>query len=337
MRLLRDILVWILLIVLAVISVMGAMVLFPTTWGPFLRMSRAAMAVVDTYRAMDLLFWVFVGLFFATVLTLMLTIRIRPARTQIEVQMKDGRVIIMDSAIKKYVRTALADVPGIAARRIDLRQKRGKLFVDILAQVRSHEPLPDIEERTIAKVKDSLSSHLGITQIGGVHVVISDLHVIERPETQTQPYDEPAPYRPSPAQVGAAPVETMAPRAEDRGDVVSLGLIAAAENEGMASSAAAAEALVPGGTNATAQPEAAPEAAGEAGDAPPRRGLFARWRRDKSDASAEVEAASGDPIPSEAAASEQDVPAEFDEPEPAASAGSNEKPASDGGKSPSVY
>jgi hypothetical protein len=270
MRLLRDTFVWLLLIMLAAVCVVGAMALLPTEWGPFMRVKASGLAVVATYKAGHLLFWIFVGVLFALLLTLMLTIRLRPARTQIEVQMKDGRVVIMDSAIKKYVRTALADVPGIAARRIDLRQRRGKLFVDIHAQVRSHEPLPQIEERTIAKVKESLASHLGITQLGGVHVVIGDLQVLPRmePDGDAGPVE---PYRP-----GAQPAEPPAPaRAEDRGDVVSLGLIAAAENEGMTSSAAAAEALVP------LEPEPDADTRETVDEAVPRRGLFARWRKDK--------------------------------------------------------
>lgn len=177
MKTLRNAVVVLLLVILAAFTVVGAMATLPWEAGPLLRVRETGLSIIQVWLAGSLLFWLFIATAFGLLLAVLLGILAVRRQARVEVQMADGRVVIMESAIKKYVRTALAELPGISTRRIDLAQKRGGLQVDVYTNVRTQEKLPEAEARIMARVREALTNQMGIDAIAGVHVFIQDFQV----------------------------------------------------------------------------------------------------------------------------------------------------------------
>jgi hypothetical protein len=186
MRVLRNIIIVLLLLVLAGISIVGLMIEMPAilSFQPN-RLHGLGRSFISVMRPGLGLFWMWFGLAFACLLVLLMTI-LRPRKQmKIEVQMGGGRVVIMDSAIKRYIRSALAELQGITVRRIDLRDTRLGVSTDIYADVRARGNLPVLERQMIQRVRGALAEDLGITSIGDVHVYIRDFEVAERVPVHT--------------------------------------------------------------------------------------------------------------------------------------------------------
>ncbi|MGI8908337.1 MAG: alkaline shock response membrane anchor protein AmaP [Candidatus Sumerlaeaceae bacterium] len=186
MRILRNLIIILLLLVLAGISIVGLMVELPTIfhYQPT-RINELGRSFIKVMRPGYGLFWMWFALAAASLLVLAMTI-IRPRKQmKIEVQMGGGRVVIMDSAIKRYIRSALAELPGITVRRIDLRDTRLGVSTDLYTDVRAQGNLPVLERQMIQRVRAALAEDLGITSIGEVHVYIRDFEVAERVPVHT--------------------------------------------------------------------------------------------------------------------------------------------------------
>jgi uncharacterized alkaline shock family protein YloU len=180
MRVIRNTLAAILLVAFAGISVVGVMACFPTFGGRFTRIHDYGMAVVAAWRTHGLL-WLWLGLLVSTVATLVMSLALARRRAMVEVEMEDGRVVILETAIRKYIRQALAGMSGVTGHQIRLKQTRKGLHIDIFAQVRTHEKLPEIENAMIAKVRSALSEDLGIKSVSDVHVYIRDFEIAAKP------------------------------------------------------------------------------------------------------------------------------------------------------------
>ena len=189
MKTIRNTVVVLLLVLLAAFTVVGAMATLPWEAGPLQRVRDTGLSIIQVWLAGSLLFWLFIATAFTLLLAAMLTILAFRRQARVEVQMAEGRVVIMESAIKKYIRAALAELPGISTRRIDLAQKRGGLQVDVYTSVRTHEKLPEAEARIMARVKDALTNQMGIDAISGVHVYIRDFQMM--PATPAPEEDDP--------------------------------------------------------------------------------------------------------------------------------------------------
>lgn len=198
MRILRNILATALLIIFTLISFVGMMVFMPSFSGRLTRINATGRKIMEAWEAAppgthtNNLFWLWLALFFGCLLTFLMSYAARRRRARIEVQMGDGRVVVLESAIKKYIRTALGDIPDVTNKRVDLRQSRQGLEASIYAQVRTHEKLPDLERQIIRRVRQALSDELGITSVAAVHVYIKDFEVRQRPVAPIEP-PQPAP------------------------------------------------------------------------------------------------------------------------------------------------
>lgn len=186
MRILRNILITLLLLALLGISIVGIMVEFPSIYHYHpTRINELGRSFLRVMRPGNLLLGVWVGLALSCVLVFLMTV-LRPRKQmKIEVQMGGGRVVILDSAIKRYIRSAIAEIPGITVRRIDLRDTRLGVSTDLYADVRAHGNLPVLERQMIQRVRGALAEDLGITSIGDVHVFIRDFEVAERVPVHT--------------------------------------------------------------------------------------------------------------------------------------------------------
>ncbi len=193
MLILRNFLITILLLMLAAISVVGIMVEFPQImqWTPD-RINELGRSVVRVMRPGMLLFFVWWFILIASLLVFFLTVGRSRRRMKIEVQMGGGRVVIMDAAIKKYIRSALSEIDDVHVKKIELREHRNQVTTDIYADVRTKDSLPVLERRIITRVRTALAEDLGITNLGDVHVFIKNFEVTGRPITPAPaPADQP--------------------------------------------------------------------------------------------------------------------------------------------------
>ncbi len=300
MKTLRNVIVWLLLAATGAISLVGVMATFPTTWGPLARIQATGLAIVGAWKggpnqSVNGLFWLFLTLLLLTLLVVLMSVLVSTGRTRIEVQMADGRVVIMDTAIKKYIRTALGELSGITTKQIVLKQSRAGLRVDVYAQVRSHEKLPELEARIISRVKEALTSQMGITAISAVHVYIRDFRVLSLPPA-------PGPEMPNraaaPVSAAAQPAfeEIVPARAEPvilsptrrESDVISFSTPPTpdAPDAGLLAPPAPA-----GDLSAPSSDLDLPALPEKPGDPPPaRRGFFSRWQGRRAAAAPQPEA-----------------------------------------------
>src|SRR4051812_34107279 len=109
MRILRNIIITLLLMALLAISVAGVMIELPRVYHfEPTRINQLGRSFLTVMRPGNMMFWTWFGLALACVLVFLMTV-LRPRKQmKIEVQMGGGRVVILDSAIKRYIRGALA-------------------------------------------------------------------------------------------------------------------------------------------------------------------------------------------------------------------------------------
>jgi uncharacterized alkaline shock family protein YloU len=199
---LRNIIITLLLLTLAAIAVVGVMIEWPPVlnWTPE-RINELGRSVLRVMRPGMLLFWTWWIVLLGLALVMLMTIARPRKRMKIEVQMGGGRVVIMDAAIKRYVRNALSELNDVTIKKIDLREQRGQVKTEIYADVRTRENLPTLERRIISRVRSALAEDLGITNLGDVHVYIKNFEVTGRPiKPDPEPADQPEPaYADTPA------------------------------------------------------------------------------------------------------------------------------------------
>lgn len=195
MLILRNIVITILLLCLTAISVVGIMVEAPPVlnWTPD-RLNQIGHSVVEIMRPGLLLFLIWIVILLSCLLVFFITVARPRRRMKIEVQMGGGRVVIMDAAIKKYIRNALAELNEVTVKKIDLREQRGQVTTDIYADVRTRQNLPTLERLIISRVRSALAEDLGITNLGDVHVYIKNFEVTGRPiKPAPEPAEQPEP------------------------------------------------------------------------------------------------------------------------------------------------
>lgn len=182
MLIIRNIVITLLLLCLAAISVVGLMVEFPPvlSWTPD-RINQLGHSVLTIMRPGLLLFLVWWLILLGCLLVFFITVARPRRKMKIEVQMGGGRVVIMDAAIKKYIRSALAELSEVHVKKMDLREHRGQIVTDIYADVRTRQNLPILERMIISRVREALAEDLGITNLGDVHVFVKNFEVTGRP------------------------------------------------------------------------------------------------------------------------------------------------------------
>lgn len=269
MRWVRDLIKVVLVLLVLSVSAVGLMVEFPKFGGVFDRVSGTGEGIVSAWRPGYGLFFLWLGLLCGALLVLLLGVLVRRQRMHVEVETADGRVCILDVAIKRYVQSALARVPGVMTKRVLLKHGRRGLQVEVYVLVRSHERLIDLKQQLIDRARKALTEDLGITSLGGIDVLIEDFEVRQKAEPPPAPAAAPAPAE---AVVPAAVAAAVPAGIEDSPFVAQRRAVFASEPE---APPAAPEPV------AIAPPPEAPVAA----DAPARsRGLFGRWRRPEAGA-----------------------------------------------------
>jgi uncharacterized alkaline shock family protein YloU len=175
MKLIYAFLSRLLMIVLLAASILGMLVTFPLSspwFDPVRHFGHWLMQWVLPQPR--LVFWFWFGLFWAIVALGALASALRKRSGGIAVQLDGGRVVILDSAIRKYLREALKAVREFELRRIEIYTLRNRLHVDIYAQVQAKAKLPELEAAVVEQVKKALREELGIEQDVFVQVYVTD-------------------------------------------------------------------------------------------------------------------------------------------------------------------
>lgn len=179
MIIVRNIIIFLLLATLAAIAIVGIMIEAPPIlgWVPT-RINSIGHSVVAVMRpgyGLMMLWWgILIFIAIASYLTFF------KKKLKLEVQMEGGKVIILDNAIKKYIRNALSDLHDVNLKKIRLKSERSRIVSYLFADVRTRESLPVLERKIIDRVRKALTEDLGITNLGEVHVLVRNFDVSGR-------------------------------------------------------------------------------------------------------------------------------------------------------------
>lgn len=175
MKWLYQLLLRLVMAVLLVASILGMLVTFPLRSKWFDPVRDFGNWLVERILAgPHMVFWFWFGLFWAIIAIGGLASLLRRRTEGVAIQIEDGRVVILESAIRKYLRSALQEVRNFQVRNIDIYQLRRRLHIDLYAQVVAQARVPEIEEMVVGIVKRSLRDQLGIEQNAVVQLFVTD-------------------------------------------------------------------------------------------------------------------------------------------------------------------
>ncbi len=181
MRFLYYVLTRLLIIALLAASVLGMLVHFPLESEWFNPVRQFGQWLVERVLPTPLsLFWFWFGLFWAVVAIGALATALRKRTGGIAVGVEGGQIVILDSAVRKFLREALKSVPAFDLRRIEIYSRRNRLYIDLYAVVRTQTELPQLENTVISQVKEALRHELGIEQEAFVHLYVTDFTTAEQ-------------------------------------------------------------------------------------------------------------------------------------------------------------
>lgn len=291
MKFIRNLLFTILMLTLLVASVVEMLVLFPVD-SVFVAPLRGLgeWVVRHTVPTPAMKFWFWFGVFWCTLGLSCLSWALRRKTAGVEVKMEAGKVVILESAIRKYLRNSLANFPAVTLQKIDIYRQRNGLHVDLYAQVRAQANLPELENQLIEEVKRALRENLGIEELASVRFFVRDFHVgIEPPLVAPR----------TPAETETSMASSASPTQEPERDM-PYEIAAAWSRE-----------------EPEAQPvetSAAEEPASEKGEEiattvsnQSRSGFFGFWRKKKEQADAAGETSTAEPTPAESPQEDKDT------------------------------
>ncbi|MGC8739844.1 MAG: hypothetical protein ACP5QZ_02990 [Candidatus Sumerlaeaceae bacterium] len=175
MKWLYHLLLRLLMAILLIASVLGMLVSFPLKSKWFDPVRDFGNWLVERILAgPHMVFWFWFGLFWAIIAIGALASLLRRRTEGVAIAIEDGRVVILESAIRKFLRTALRDVANFQVRNIDIYQMRNRLYIDLYAQVVAQARVPEVEETVVGIVKRSLREQLGIEQDAVVQLYVTD-------------------------------------------------------------------------------------------------------------------------------------------------------------------
>jgi hypothetical protein len=100
-----------------------------------------------------MIFWFWFGIFWVIIALGALASALRRRTDGIAIELDGGKVVILESAIRKFLRTALREVEGFSLRRVEIYRLRRTLHVDLYAQVRTRTELPQLGIQETAVVQ----------------------------------------------------------------------------------------------------------------------------------------------------------------------------------------
>lgn len=191
MRFLYFVMTRLLMVALLAASILGMLVHFPLQSAWFNPIRQFGHWLVEKVLPTPLsLFWFWLGLFWAVVAIGALATALRKRTGGIAVGVDGGRIVILDSAVRKFLREALKGVPAFELRRVEIYSRRNRLYIDLYAVVRTQTELPQLENTVISQVKQALRQELGIEQEAFVHLYVTDFTTADQDLVYKRPLDE---------------------------------------------------------------------------------------------------------------------------------------------------
>ncbi|MCX7624623.1 MAG: alkaline shock response membrane anchor protein AmaP [Candidatus Sumerlaeaceae bacterium] len=164
-----------LMVALLVASILGMLVTFPLKSPWFDPVRQLGQWLVERMLPQPhMLFWFWFGLFWAVVALGALASTLRRRTEGVTVSAEEGKVIILEAALRKYLRAALKQVAELELRNIEIYQQRHKLYVDLYVLAVSGARVPEVEAKVISLVKQALREQLGVEQEATVQIFVTD-------------------------------------------------------------------------------------------------------------------------------------------------------------------
>lgn len=213
MKWLYAILSRLLMVALLVASILGMLVTFPLQSKWFDPVRHLGQWLVQRILPQPhMLFWFWFGLFWAIVAIGALASALRRRTEGVTVPAEEGKVVILETALRKYLRAAVKQVPELELRNIEIYQQRHKLYVDLYVLAVSGARVTEVEAKVIGIVKQALREQLGVEQDATVQIYVTDFvtaankdelvyHRSWADENEEQGKDVPAPKEPRVADV----------------------------------------------------------------------------------------------------------------------------------------
>lgn len=109
----------------------------------------------------------------------------------------DGVVEVTPAAVRSLIMTACTGVDGVETARSSFGMRRGSLHIRVRIHLRASHPLGEVEQLLRRRIRDSLTSRLGIQKIAQIHVIVDRIigtppdYPFEDRERAVPEHDEP--------------------------------------------------------------------------------------------------------------------------------------------------
>jgi hypothetical protein len=114
-----------------------------------------------------------VGLSLTALVTVFLSFVGGKKHRDIRVELEGGSVVMSESAIRSYLDEAMKEFPQIGVRRIDIYSGGRGLMVQMQADLKTQQHVPDLEQSIITRIHVALVKELGISKVQQVQVSVS--------------------------------------------------------------------------------------------------------------------------------------------------------------------
>lgn len=105
----------------------------------------------------------------------------------------DGSVTIVESAIKRYMKQAAADLDSVLSVRTEIHNARDGMVIDVYAKVRVTESLTQIERAIRSRMRQALEETLGLGSVATINVIVEEFELVgSKPGAQAAAATEPA-------------------------------------------------------------------------------------------------------------------------------------------------
>jgi hypothetical protein len=183
MRLIRNLLASFIVLASIIFGAVAAIKNPPTFFSMPADLTSLADKAIVLVGGSGYLFFTCLGFCVSGLVTVFLSLPGGRRNKDIRVDLEGGSVVMSESAIRSYLEAALAEFPQIGVRRIDIFSNGRGLLVQMQADLKTQQHVPDLEQSIITRIHVALVNELGISKVQNVRVSVSGF----RPSTSSLP------------------------------------------------------------------------------------------------------------------------------------------------------
>jgi hypothetical protein len=173
MRIIRNLLATLVVLASIVFGAVAAVKNPPSLFPMPEELTKLADQGIQLVGGPDLVFFTCLGLAISGLLTVALTFVGGNRHKDIRVDLDGGSVVMSESAIRSYLETAMQEFPEIGIRRIDIFTGGRGLLIQMQADLRTQDHVPDLEQSIITRIHVALVKELGISKVDKVQVSVA--------------------------------------------------------------------------------------------------------------------------------------------------------------------